>query len=304
VRSEGDRLRRLERVRVVSVVDRQRVVTGQSGQVEGGENVEHNDLMRGVGVNGLVEREVGLGRVQGRVGSRVVLGDWRLGESRNKLLEVSLALRSTDRGAEALVVVERDLKSVEPVQRRVRAAALYCLDGLSSTHVEVVLVILEVLLGEKLAEARVAERVGLVRAQLEHSDDVGGGEVETLHLTVESVDGAVERVRGELGGRSGAIGALGSVVRVLADLVRRAGVVEATGLDDDLDVNLVQVLGHTEEAGRKVLGGLDHSVLTFRAEDGDCALTSGRRTKVGTRQHQRCPDSCAACSKNRDSPAR
>lgn len=106
VRSEGNSLGRLERVRVVSVVDRKGVVAGKRGQVEGGEEVEDNDLVRRIGVDGLVEGEVGLGRVEGRVGRRVVLGDRRLGESGDKLLEVSQTLGGTDRGSEALVVVE------------------------------------------------------------------------------------------------------------------------------------------------------------------------------------------------------
>ena len=142
----------------------------------------------------------------------------------------------------------------------------------SLTHVEVVLVVLEVLLGEKLAEARVAERISLVRAQLEHRDDVGRGEVQALDLAVESRLSVAQGGRGELAGGRRTVVRLGVVVGVLAGLVGSAGDVEAGSLNGNLDVDLVQVLGHTEESGREVLGGLDHSVLALGSEHGDGAL--------------------------------
>lgn len=60
-------------------------------------------------------------------------------------------------------------------------------------------------------------------------------------------------------------------IGVVADIVRCARVVHPRRLDEDLDVHLIQVLGHAEEAGGEVLGGLDHAVLGLGPEDGDGA---------------------------------
>lgn len=43
-------------------------------------------------------------------------------------------------------------------------------------YVMVILIVLEVLSGEQRAESRVAEGVGLIRAELEHVDDVSRSE--------------------------------------------------------------------------------------------------------------------------------
>ena len=50
----------------------------------------------------------------------------------------------------------------------------------------------ELYLTEEIAEGGVAKRVGLVRAKLQHSDSIGGGEVDTLGLRLEAGDGRVD----------------------------------------------------------------------------------------------------------------
>lgn len=61
--------------------------------------------MGGIGVEGLVEREVGRGVVEGQV-ERGSSGGVGLGESRNEFLEVALALSGGDGRTGAIVVVE------------------------------------------------------------------------------------------------------------------------------------------------------------------------------------------------------
>lgn len=58
-------------------------------------------------------------------------------------------------------------------------------------------IVLEILLGEKLAESRVSKCVSLVRAELEHRKYVGTGEVDSLDLGLESGDSGVEGIVGE-----------------------------------------------------------------------------------------------------------
>lgn len=84
---------------------RQRRAGEERRQVEGHQGVEDDDLVRGVGVERLPEGEVGrvvvVRLVERRVGGRV-----RVGEARDELLEVALALGGGDGGAGPVVVVE------------------------------------------------------------------------------------------------------------------------------------------------------------------------------------------------------
>ena len=78
----------------------------ESGQVERGQSVKNNDLVGGIGVDGLVEREVGRVAVKGPVksggGSRVGVG-----KTSNPFLEETFSLGSSDRRTWTVVVVER-----------------------------------------------------------------------------------------------------------------------------------------------------------------------------------------------------
>lgn len=148
----------------------------QRGQVEGCKCIENDNFVSGIGVNGLGEREVRRCVVEGLVEcrhcSRVALS-----ESTNELLQVTFALSSSDRRAGPVVVVER----LERLSHRVQAK-----DREVAYQIEIILVVLEVLLGEKWAERGIAERVSLVRAELKHSDDVGRRESQItreLHLS-------------------------------------------------------------------------------------------------------------------------
>lgn len=72
--------------------------------------------MRGIGVDGLREREEGRavveGLVEGRVGGRVFAG-----EAADVLIEVGFPLRSGDGGAGAVVVVEGEVVVVLVVEK-------------------------------------------------------------------------------------------------------------------------------------------------------------------------------------------
>lgn len=57
MRSERHDLRRSERVRVVSMINGQGVVSSQGGQVECGQSVKNDNFVCRVGVDGLVQRE-------------------------------------------------------------------------------------------------------------------------------------------------------------------------------------------------------------------------------------------------------
>ena len=77
----------------------------QSSKVEGGEGIKDNDLVGGISVDGLVEREVGRGVVEGLVQGGV---GWWVGvvEASEPLLKEALALSSADWATWAVVVVE------------------------------------------------------------------------------------------------------------------------------------------------------------------------------------------------------
>lgn len=68
--------------------------------------VEDDDFVRCVDIQDVVEWPSAIVGVQGRVGARVVGLDRRVGESRNKLLDVTHALYTGDRRAEGGVVPE------------------------------------------------------------------------------------------------------------------------------------------------------------------------------------------------------
>lgn len=77
----------------------------KSSQVEGGKSVENNDLVGSVGVDALVEWEVGWVAVEGSVksGGGVRVG---VGETSNPFLKETLTLGGRDRRTWAVVVVE------------------------------------------------------------------------------------------------------------------------------------------------------------------------------------------------------
>lgn len=140
-------------------------------------------------------------------------------------------------------------------------------------QIVVVLVVDKVLFGEKAAELGVAQSIGLIRAELEHLDGICGSEVEsTRDLSIESGESSVESIVGKLGGQSATDATTSGNVGVRADLVRGTGVVYSGVFHENLDVDLVQVLGHTEETGSKVFSSLDHTVLRLSTEDGQSIL--------------------------------
>lgn len=47
-------------------------------------------------------------------------------------------------------------------------------------------------LAEEIAEGRVTEGVGLVRAELQHSNSIGGGEINALGMSLEAGNGTVD----------------------------------------------------------------------------------------------------------------
>jgi hypothetical protein len=106
VRGERNLLGGDEGIGVLVLVQVERGTVEEGGQVERGEGVEDDDLVGGVGVDGLVEREVGGGVVEGLVESRHGGGEG-VGETGNPLLEETLSLSGSDWGARTLVVVER-----------------------------------------------------------------------------------------------------------------------------------------------------------------------------------------------------
>ena len=177
--------------------------------------------MGGVGVDGLVEREVGGGVVEGFVQGGHGGGEG-VGETGHPLLEETLALSSGDGGAGTLVVVE----GLRDVSRRL---------GGKYDHVAyqiiVVLEVDEVLLGEQGAEGRVSKGISLISAELEHVDNVGRGEVEcTRDLGVEAGEGAVESIVSESSSDSGSDGATAGNVGVWADAVGGTRVVHIVRL--------------------------------------------------------------------------
>lgn len=205
----------------------------QRRQIERRKRIQHNDFMRCIRINRLVQREERRRIVKSLV-QRGVGGRKLAREPGDEFVEVGFSLGGGDGGARTVVVVEGE--------------------------VEVVLVVEEVFFAEEVAEGGVAERVGLVGAELQHGDGVCGGEVNAACLGLEAGDGGVECVDGE------------AVCDCAADAASTGdvGVVQAWLLDEDLDVDLVQILGHTEEASGKVLCCLDHAVLRLGSEDRDC----------------------------------
>ena len=71
-----------------------------------GPTVEDDHLVRRVDIQDVVERKSEIVSVQGRVGACIVRLDRRVGESGNKLLDVTNALHAADRRTEGRVVPE------------------------------------------------------------------------------------------------------------------------------------------------------------------------------------------------------
>lgn len=94
-----------------------------------------------------------------------------------------------------------------------------------------------------------------------------------IYLGVQAGKSRVESVDGEFISSSRANASFGCDVGVVADFVGSSRVVDSKCFDKDLDVYLVQVLWDTEETSGKVLGGLDHAVLRFGAENRDSLLS-------------------------------
>lgn len=67
----------------------------ERGEVEGGESVQHNNLVRSISVDGVVEREVNGVVVKSQV-ERRVCGWEGVREARDPFLQVTLALRGGD----------------------------------------------------------------------------------------------------------------------------------------------------------------------------------------------------------------
>lgn len=105
MRRKRHKLARHERVPLLITRDAQRRAVEKRRQVERHERVEDNDLVRRVGVDGVVEREVGARVVEGDVQRRRRVGVL-VRETRDEFLEIALALGGCDGGPRAVVVVE------------------------------------------------------------------------------------------------------------------------------------------------------------------------------------------------------
>lgn len=178
---EGDESARDERVGVLVLRRAEWGSSEERGEVECSQGVEDDDFVRCVGVDGLREREVGRavvkGRVEGRVGGRILPC-----EARNVLVQIALSLRGGDGRAGAVVVVEGEVIVVLVVEEVFLERGQW-----SAVRVEK-----GTYLAEEVAEGRVAEGVGFIRAELQHSNSIGRGEVDALGLRLEAGDGAVD----------------------------------------------------------------------------------------------------------------
>jgi hypothetical protein len=74
--------------------------------------VEDDDFVRRVDVQDVVERPRAVVAVQGRVRTRVVRLDRRVGESGNKLLDVTHALHAGDRRTKGVFIPENEIHAV------------------------------------------------------------------------------------------------------------------------------------------------------------------------------------------------
>lgn len=246
VGGEGNELAGNEGVGAGVTSGAERRTAEQGSEVESSEGVKNNDLVGSIGIDGLVQREVGRRVVVSLIESGCGIGV-SVGEACEPFLEETLALSSRDRRTRSVVVVER--------------------------QVVVVFVVDEVLLSEETTELGVAESVGLVRAKLQHINGVDTSEVEsTRNLRVQSGESGIESVDGELVGDGATDATTAGNVGVGTDFISGTRVVDGRVLDQDLDVDLVQIFGDTEETSSKVLGSLDHAVLRLGTEDGQGVL--------------------------------
>jgi len=111
--------------------------------------------MSRISVDGLVEWEESRGIVERLVKSGVCRRIFAR-ETADILVEVAFALSSGDWGARAVVVVKGQIIEVFIIQK--------------------------VFLTEQVAECRVPKGMGLIRAELEHGNSIGCGEVDTRSL--------------------------------------------------------------------------------------------------------------------------
>ena len=91
MRGKRHDLVRYERVSLLITRDTQRRAIEERSQVERHESIENNDFVRGISVNGVVEREVGGRVVEGDVQCRRCVGVL-VRETCDEFLEVAFAL--------------------------------------------------------------------------------------------------------------------------------------------------------------------------------------------------------------------
>jgi hypothetical protein len=146
VGSKGYKLAGHEGVAMLVACGAKRRPIEQRRQVERSQCIEDDDFVGSISVDGLVQREVGRGIVAGEVKGR--RRSWkRVREAGNKLLEVPLALGSSNRRSRAIVVVER-LNGVSLLH--------YIQFRKDACQIIVVLIVQKVLLAKEFTEGRVS----------------------------------------------------------------------------------------------------------------------------------------------------
>src|SRR3954470_10939747 len=113
--------------------------------------------------------------------------------------------------------------------------------------------------------------MSLIRAQLEHGDGVSSSEVDTADLRLQPGSRSIESISSKARCYRASNASFCCHVRVLADLIWRTRVVDAIGLNDDLNVDLVHVFRYAKETSGKILSSLDHAILGLSTEDWDSA---------------------------------
>lgn len=96
-------------------------------------------------------------------------------EAGYEFLEIAFALGGGNRRSWTIIVVEGLYISVCITKR-------FSMRQKMTYQIVVVLVVDEIFLGEKVAESRVAESMGFVRAQLKHGDGISGSQIQAENL--------------------------------------------------------------------------------------------------------------------------